>query len=82
MRNAATGGGQIQQRDQVFLVTRIVAAVIVPVLLLAFLILYFFPDQTGERFAWPIRPHMTSMFIGVGYVGGAYFFARVVFEKR
>jgi hypothetical protein len=48
----------------------------VPFLVLAFVILYFFPDQSGERFAWAIKPHMTAMFIGAGYIGGAYLFVR------
>ena len=70
-----------QQVNRIFTTTRVISAVIIPFLLLAFLILYFYPDQSGERFAWAIRPHMTAMFIGAGYLGGAYFFLRVVVEK-
>lgn len=63
--------------DRTFPLTRIIAAVIVPVLVLAFVILYFFPNQSGVRFAWAIKPHMMAMFIGAGYLGGAYLFFQV-----
>src|SRR5438067_10655165 len=35
------------------------AAMIVPFLLLAFGILYLRPDDAGKLFAWPIAPHMS-----------------------
>jgi hypothetical protein len=63
--------------DRIYPLTRIVAALVVPVLVLAFLILYCFPNQSGERFAWAIKPPMMAMFIGSGYLGGAYLFLRV-----
>jgi hypothetical protein len=56
---------------------RIVAAIIVPILLLAFVILYFVTDQSGQRFAWSIAPHMTAAFMGAGYLGGSYVFLRM-----
>jgi hypothetical protein len=62
--------------------TRIVAAIIIPFLLAAFLILYFFPEETGRRFAWEIRPAMTAIWMGAGYLGGAYFFLRVLLGGR
>jgi hypothetical protein len=70
------------QDDRILLQTRLVLIVVVPFLLLAFLILYFFPDLSGERFAWEIRPHMTALFIGSGYLGGAYMFVFAIFGKR
>jgi hypothetical protein len=63
--------------DRTDLLTRIVAAIVIPILLLAFIILFFTPDQTGERFAWAIAPHMTAAFMGAGYLGGSYVFLRV-----
>ena len=70
------------QDDRILLQTRLVLIVVVPFLLLAFLILYFFPDLSGERFAWAIKPHMTALFIGSGYLGGAYMFIFAIFGKR
>jgi hypothetical protein len=61
---------------------RILAAVLVPALLVAFVILYFFPSRTGELFAWPIAPTMTAMMLGATYLGGAYFFTRVVLTRQ
>lgn len=51
--------------------TRLVAALVVPVLVLAFVILYFNPNLSGERFAWEIKPNMSNLYIGSGYLGGA-----------
>lgn len=55
---------------------------IAPVLLAAFLSLYFFPGHTEEYFAWPIVPELTSIVMGAGYGAGAYFFYRVVTVDR
>ena len=62
--------------------SRILAAIIVPILLAAFIMLYFFPNRTGELFAWPITPTMTAMMLGATYLGGAYFFTRVVLARQ
>jgi hypothetical protein len=70
------------QDDRILLQTRLVLIVVIPFLLLAFLILYIFPDLSGERFAWGIKPHMTALFIGSGYLGGAYMFVFAIFGRR
>ena len=70
------------QDDRILLQTRLVLIVVIPFLLLAFLILYIFPDLSGERFAWAIKPHMTALFIGSGYLAGAYMFVFAIFGKR
>ncbi|MFW6098217.1 MAG: hypothetical protein ACOC9Z_09065 [Chloroflexota bacterium] len=58
------------------------AAIVVPFLVLAFLILYFFPHLSGERFAWEIQPPMTAMFMGAGYIGGSWLFLNAIFGRR
>lgn len=68
--------------DRILPVTRIVSAVVIPFLWLAFLILFFYPDQSGERFAWMIRPHMTAMYMAAGYLGGSWLFVNALFGKR
>ncbi|MFP3855243.1 MAG: hypothetical protein ACLFWD_13220 [Anaerolineales bacterium] len=70
------------QKDRILPFTKWVAAAIVPFLLLAFLILFFFPETSGERFAWEINPSMTAMFMGAGYVGGAWLFINTIFGQR
>ncbi len=65
--------------DRILPITRLVSAIIVPFLVLAFLILYLSPDESGDRFAWAIRPHMQAMFVGAGYLGGSYLFVRAIF---
>jgi len=71
-----------QKDDRIFLATRLVAALVVPVLVLAFIILYFSPGLSGQRFAWEIQPSMTARFMGAGYLGGAWLFANAIFGHR
>lgn len=68
--------------DPILPLTKIVAVVVIPFLLAAFIILYFFPGESGRRFAWEIQPAMTAVWMGAGYLGGAWFFLRVALEKR
>jgi hypothetical protein len=70
------------QDDRLLLLTRVVALIIIPFLLAAAVVLYFSGDAMGQRFAWDIQPPPTAFLIGSGYLGGAYFFVRVVFERR
>ena len=46
--------------------------------LVAFVILYLFPTHTARLWAWTIPVTMTSMMLASAYLGGAYFFVRVV----
>lgn len=71
-----------QADDRVLSITRLVSALIIPFLVLAFIILYFYPDESGQRFAWAIRPHMQAMYIAAGYIGGCYLFLRAALGAR
>jgi hypothetical protein len=68
--------------DRVLGMTRILAVIIVPILIAAFLILYLFPNDSGRLFAWPIKPPMSAMMLGATYLGGAYFFTRVALSRQ
>lgn len=68
--------------DRIFKSTRIISAIVVPFLVLAFIILYFFPERSGSQFAWEIRPNMTAVFMGAGYIGGAWLFLNVIVGRR
>jgi hypothetical protein len=70
------------QDDRTLPLTRLVALVIIPFLVAAAAILYFSGETMGQRFAWDIQPPPTAFFVGSGYLGGAYFFVRVVIERR
>jgi len=70
------------KNDMILPLTRWVAVIVVPFLWLAFLILYFFPDSSGERFAWAIKPYMTALYMGAGYLGGSWLFINAIFGKR
>jgi hypothetical protein len=64
--------------DRVLPETRILSIAIIPFLLVAFVLLYFWPsaDDTARLFAWRIIPPFTSMVLAAVYLGGAYFFLR------
>jgi hypothetical protein len=66
----------------VLLSTRVLAAVIVPFLVLAFMVLVPWPTDTKRLFAWEIKPTLSAMVLGSVYLGGAYFFVRVVFASQ
>jgi hypothetical protein len=68
--------------DRVFRETRWLGVAIVPFLVVAFALLYFFPDDTRHWFAWDVQPTITPLIMGAGYIAGAYFFVRVAVEAR
>ena len=68
--------------DTVFSSTRLLAVVIVPILVAAFVILYLFSGDTGRLFAWPVKPPMSALMLGGTYLGGAYFFAIAATTRR
>jgi hypothetical protein len=68
--------------DAIRPLTRGVAAAVIPFLLAAFIILYLFPGSTGRLFAWEIASPLTAALMGAGYLGGAYFFGRVLAGRR
>jgi hypothetical protein len=74
---APTDGPEMSQ-DRVLPATRIVSIAIIPFLLIAFVVLYFFPSahDTASLFAWKIVPPFTPMVLGAVYLGGSYFFLR------
>ena len=68
--------------DRIYGFTKFVAALLGLVVLFAFIVLYFFPTQTKQLFAWPIQPPMTAMFIGASYLNGVIFFSAVLLGNR
>ncbi|MFL6163324.1 MAG: hypothetical protein ACJ74U_13975 [Jatrophihabitantaceae bacterium] len=73
---------QQSRQDRVLRPTRILAACIIPFLLVAFCVLFPVPTDTRRLFAWQIRPTMSAMVLGAVYLGGAYFFLRVLLAER
>jgi hypothetical protein len=68
--------------DRILAETRLLGGVVVPVLVAAAIMLYFFPDRTTQLFAWTIEPRMSALLMGGGYAAGAYYFARVVVSRQ
>lgn len=71
-----------QHSDRISLETRIIGALVILVLLLAFVALYIDPTHTDQDFAWTILPPTSAILMGAGYTAGAYFFARAVTERK
>lgn len=67
--------------NQILLETRWVAALVIPFLVVAFVILFVFPHKTELLFAWKIQPAMSAMMLGAAYAGGIYFFTGVLRSK-
>jgi hypothetical protein len=68
--------------DRVLPYTRGLSLFILPFLLVAFVLLYLFPDDTGRLWSWPIKPTMSPMVLASAYLGGSWFFFRVQRERR
>jgi len=70
--------------DRVLPATRVLSIAIIPFLLVAFVVLYFWPsaEDTARLFAWRIIPSFTPMVLAAVYLGGAYFFFRAAQAKQ
>ena len=68
--------------DRILPETRLVAGLIIPFLVVAFVILYFFPNNTAKLFAWGIKPPMTAMMLGSAYAGGIYYFSGLLMSRQ
>jgi hypothetical protein len=78
----AADGGTAVRDDRILPETRWLSAFIVPFLFVAFVMLYFFPGHTDRLFAWTIRPDMTPLIMGAGYISGSYFFIQAFRSRR
>lgn len=73
---------RVARDDAILPLTRALAAAVLPFLVAAFIILYLRPAETAQRFAWEIKSPLTAAVMGAGYLGGAYFFGRLLVERR
>jgi hypothetical protein len=69
-------------RDRIYPETRVAAGFIVFILAGGFVLLWLFPNDTERLWAWAIRPALTPLVMGSGYVSGVYFFGRTIFAPR
>lgn len=78
----ANGTGQRDEsrpgrEDRVLPFTRFLGLSVAIAVFSGFVLLFFFPDQTDRLWAWTIKPTMTPILMGAGYMAGAYYFFRV-----
>jgi hypothetical protein len=71
-----------ERDDRILRPVRWVGALVAPVLVVAFVLLYLFPAHTAVHWSWTIRPTMTPMLMGAGYVAGAWMFWRIMRGER
>ena len=77
------GGRRVTVRDdRIRPFTRAVAVLVLPFLVVAVVLLYLLPHRTEQLFAWTIAPPLTSMLLASAYVGGIWFFVRVLVGRR
>ncbi|SFN59650.1 hypothetical protein [Mycetocola miduiensis] len=62
--------------------TKAVSVFVLPFLTAAVLLLYFFPGDTEQLFAWTIQPPLTAMVLASAYAGGIWFFVQVLRQDR
>jgi len=67
--------------DRILPLTRGVAILVVPFLLVAFGLLYVQPGRAAELFAWPIKPQLTAMLLASAYLGGVVFFSTLLVSR-
>ena len=73
---------QVVRDDRIYRITRWVLAVVNVALLFAFLVLYIEPQSTATNFAWEIKPPLTAVFMGAGYISGAYMFIFAIIGRQ
>ncbi len=67
---------------RLLLATRVLAVMVIPVLVAAFVVLFGFPGRTRQLWAWTIRPDLAALIMGGAYIAGAWFFARTLLDGR
>lgn len=83
MHNQPVGlQSSVARDDQIYRETKWLAAFIIPFLIAAFVLLFFWPHDTDKTFAWTIVPSMTAMMLASAYIGGVYYFVGVITAKR
>ena len=82
VRPSQPASGRGHGDDRILPLSRIVAAVVIVILILATWVLYFHPTSTATSFAWTIKPRMTPLLMGAGYGSAIYFYVRVLTERR
>jgi hypothetical protein len=67
--------------DRIELLPRLVAALVIPFLLVAFGILWVNSAIASAIFAWVIKPQLTAMLLGSAYLGGVVFFSFLLVSR-
>ena len=73
---------QPPRTDRVLTLTRAVAILVIPFLLVAFGLLYVRSELAADLFAWAIRPRITAMLLGSAYLGGVVFFSLLLASRQ
>jgi hypothetical protein len=72
----------VSRDDRILPVTRVTAIIVTAVLVVAWAILYLFPSETADTFAWTIQPEETALFLGAAFLAGGYWFFSLARGER
>jgi hypothetical protein len=65
-----------RQDGRILPATHWASLVVFVILVPAVIVVWGFPGNTADDWAWTIKPDLTPIFLGAGYGAGAYFFLR------
>jgi hypothetical protein len=68
--------------DRILPETRVGSVFVLAAAFSAFVVLYFWPEDTATLFAWNIQPGLSAIVMGAGYSSGAYLTLRAVLGSR
>ena len=68
--------------NSVLPVTRWLAIIVIPFLVVASVLLFIWPNNTNITFAWTIKHSMSPMMLGAAYMGGIVFFGHVAKARQ
>jgi hypothetical protein len=71
-----------ERDDRVRPYTRGLALLVLPFLAVASVLLFVLPERTEQLLAWTIEPSLTSRFLAAAYIGGIWYFVRVLLTSR
>ena len=82
MSTQTTSLQTVGRDNLVYRETKWLALFIIPFLIAAFALLFFWPNHTDKTFAWTIRPTMTPMMLAAAYIGGVFYFVGVARAQK
>jgi Protein of unknown function with HXXEE motif len=78
---ATTARDARTEQTDILPTTRRLAAVIIPILAFAFIVLYITPGNNGAHFSYDVQPRMSAMLLGATYLTGVVYFSTILWAR-